>query len=138
MWINPPAESKLTISVLVLLLQSSKAIATSLSMQPLEGDKDTDHAFLLKQTREKTINPDIHYFTKERVNRFVTLIISFIILVLLVLPIYALYKSSNGPEDVVSNTKCIGILLVATLVFSTVLSLFTKAKRHEILGASAA
>lgn len=60
------------------------------------------------------------------------------ILVLLILPVYALYKASSGVNDDSSNATCIGILLVATLVFSAVLSLFTKAKRHEILGASAA
>ncbi len=60
------------------------------------------------------------------------------ILVLLVVPIYALYKASSGVNNTASNATCIGILLVATLVFSAVLSLFTKARRHEILGASAA
>jgi hypothetical protein len=32
-------------------------------------------------------------------------------------------------------TICFGILLVFTLAFSSVLSLFTKARRHEILAA---
>lgn len=47
------------------------------------------------------------------------------ILVLLVVPIYALYKASSGINSTASNATCIGILLVATLVFSAVLSLFT-------------
>jgi len=38
----------------------------------------------------------------------------------------------------VTYTASIGVLLVFTLVFSAVLSLFTKAKRHEIFGAAAA
>jgi hypothetical protein len=37
-----------------------------------------------------------------------------------------------------SNAICMGILLVATLLFSGALALFTKAKRHELLGAAAA
>ena len=99
---------------------------------------DTNRVSKHQETREKTTNGQIVYFTKERVNRFVTLIISFIILVLLVIPIYALYRNGNRPDDGVANARCVGILLVATLLFSTVLSLFAKVKRHEILGASAA
>ncbi|KAI4234524.1 MAG: hypothetical protein L6R40_006729 [Gallowayella cf. fulva] len=75
---------------------------------------------------------------QRRVDRLVTLLISGIMLVLLVIPTYALYRVTNLKEDSTTNAKCIGILLVATLIFSAVLSLFTKAKRHEILGASAA
>ena len=63
------------------------------------------------------------------------------ILGLLVLPIYLLYHFVNGaPNGVMTgnqNAICMGILLVATLLFSAVLSLFTRAKRHEILGAAA-
>lgn len=33
---------------------------------------------------------------------------------------------------------CIGTLLICTLAFSSILSLFTKARRHEILAAAAA
>jgi hypothetical protein len=38
----------------------------------------------------------------------------------------------------VTYTSSIGVLLIFTLVFSAVLSLFTQAKRHEIFGAAAA
>lgn len=96
------------------------------------------YIFCDKATRLKTDNEHIQYYSKERINRFVTLIITCMILVLLVIPVYALYKSSSGPDNDSTNIRCIGILLVATLVFSAVLSLFTRAKRHEILGASAA
>ncbi|KAL8942350.1 MAG: hypothetical protein Q9216_001732 [Gyalolechia sp. 2 TL-2023] len=91
----------------------------------------------IQETRLKTSNSHIRYFTKLRVDRFVTLIISVIMLILLVVPTYALYHVTSKDASS-TNTTCIGILLVATLVFSAVLSLFTKAKRHEILGASAA
>jgi hypothetical protein len=60
------------------------------------------------------------------------------VLILLVLPVYALYRASGVVESTKSKAVCIGILLVATLLFSAVLSLFTKARRHEILGAAAA
>jgi hypothetical protein len=63
------------------------------------------------------------------------------ILTLLILPVYALYHVSSVFDNVnasASNAVCMGILLVATLLFSAVLALFTKARRHEVLGASAA
>jgi hypothetical protein len=63
------------------------------------------------------------------------------IIALLIVPIYLLYnlvKDKEGVLDAHSTGVCIGILLVSTLLFSAVLSLFTRAKRHEILGAAAA
>ncbi|KAL9609024.1 MAG: hypothetical protein Q9167_006187, partial [Letrouitia subvulpina] len=95
------------------------------------------YIFCSKETSLKTTNPNIHYFTKQRVDRFVTLIISSLMLALLVGPTYALYRVSSL-DKTASNATIIGILLASTLLFSAVISLFTKAKRHEILGASAA
>ncbi|KAL8775027.1 MAG: hypothetical protein Q9209_000506 [Squamulea sp. 1 TL-2023] len=100
--------------------------------------KPVQYVFCSKETRLKSDNPHIQYYTKQRVDRLVTLIISGIMLILLVVPTYALYRVTNMKEASATNATCIGILLVATLIFSAVLSLFTKAKRHEILGASAA
>jgi hypothetical protein len=62
------------------------------------------------------------------------------ILVLLVIPIYIHFQLSddNYPGDRRTNSLSIGVLLVFTLAFSAVLSLFTRARRHEILGAAAA
>lgn len=63
------------------------------------------------------------------------------VLALLVVPVYALYhvgSSFNETNENRSNAICMGILLVATLLFSAALALFTKAKRHELLGAAAA
>jgi hypothetical protein len=63
------------------------------------------------------------------------------IVVLLIVPIYLLYnlvKDTDGKLDDHATGVCIAILLVCTLLFSAVLSVFTRAKRHEILGAAAA
>lgn len=62
------------------------------------------------------------------------------VLALLIVPVYLLYhvaSSFNKANAYTSNAICIGILLVATLLFSAALALFTKAKRHELLGAAA-
>jgi hypothetical protein len=68
-----------------------------------------------------------------------------VIIALLIVPIYLLYSlvkaSSKADEQSLDQDRtatCIGILLVFTLLFSAILSLFTRAKRHEILGAAAA
>lgn len=121
-----------------ILLQSK------LSSRPLRPScglsSDCQLTKLAQETRGKTDAKDIHYYTKERVDRLVTLIICSNIILLLIVPVYALYRLSNTIQvsGNTSNASSIGVLLVASLVFSVVLFLFTKAKRHEILGASAA
>ena len=95
------------------------------------------YIFCDKETREKTINPSIHYFSRSRINFFVTLVITFLILVLLVAPIGVLFYLSISAAGGAGDILIIGVLLICTLVFSCALSLFTKAKRHELLAASA-
>ena len=60
------------------------------------------------------------------------------ILILLIVPIYVLYHMINDVGTGKAYAICIGVLLVFTLAFSAVLSLFTRARRHEILAAAAA
>jgi hypothetical protein len=54
-----------------------------------------------------------------------------------VAPIVGLFELTQRHDVQTTDAVCIGILLVSTLVFSSVLSMFTKAKRHEILSAAA-
>ncbi|KAL8821018.1 MAG: hypothetical protein Q9191_007397 [Dirinaria sp. TL-2023a] len=97
----------------------------------------TFHCRLFQETASKSTDPANRYFTRGRINVFVTIIITCIILLLLVIPIWLLYHLSVTLDTNRSNIVCMGVLLVATLAFSAVLSLFTKARRHEILAASA-
>ena len=60
------------------------------------------------------------------------------LLLLLIVPVYIMYHLVTNLGNNRTDTICIGVLLVFTLAFSAVLSLFTRAKRHEILGAAAA
>ena len=62
--------------------------------------------------------------------------ITVVILVLLMIPIFLLYKFSVQ-GIIATSPDTIGVLLVFTLIFSMSLSAFTKAKRHEIVAASA-
>lgn len=94
-----------------------------------------------QQTRKKCTNGDVIYTSPERVNHCATVIVTLMILTLLVVPIYLLYAfvgHSKGGFSGRTTAICIGILLIFTLAFSAALSLFTRAKRHEILGAAAA
>ncbi|KAL5313879.1 hypothetical protein ACEPPN_018302 [Leptodophora sp. 'Broadleaf-Isolate-01'] len=99
------------------------------------------HLFCSKETTLKTTDEDLFLPTKSRVERLVSFLIMIMVLALLVVPVYALYhvgSSFNETNENRSNAICMGILLVATLLFSAALALFTKAKRHELLGAAAA
>lgn len=92
----------------------------------------------LQEAQMKTANERIHYYTRERINTFVTLVITSLILLILVGPIWVLFYITQHEATVKNaSTVIIAVLLVATLTFSSILSAFTKAKRHEILAAAA-
>jgi uncharacterized Tic20 family protein len=90
-----------------------------------------------QESQRKSVDPNIHYFSRSRINFVVTLIITFVILLLLVGPVVGLFELTQRHGVQTTDSACIGILLVSTLVFSSVLSMFTKARRHEILAAAA-
>ena len=99
--------------------------------------------FQSEETRRKTDGSGKEvYYTRSRIERFVVTLITLMILLLLVLPIYVLYELSDRGEEKGGSSRrdleCIGVLLVFTLAFSACISLFTRARRHEILAASAA
>jgi uncharacterized membrane protein YhaH (DUF805 family) len=85
-------------------------------------------------------NEDKHelYYTPSRIAKLTNGILTIIILLLLIVPIYVLYHMVHDIGSAEAYTTCFGILLVFTLAFSSVLSLFTKARRHETLAAVAA
>jgi hypothetical protein len=108
------------------------------------GWRFTRYLFQSKETAMKTDEEGGEvFYTRSRIERFVLLIITLMILVLLVVPIYVLYELSDegegeGKAGSRRDFECIGVLLVFTLAFSACISLFTRARRHEILAASAA
>jgi ABC-type transport system involved in cytochrome bd biosynthesis fused ATPase/permease subunit len=93
--------------------------------------------FTTEELRKKTNDENIHYYSQSRIQRLVGLIITFVIFVLLVLPVVAMYElTSVGDRN--STFDAVGILVVFTLLFSAAMSLLTEAKRHELFAASAA
>jgi hypothetical protein len=67
------------------------------------------------------------------------LILTSAVAALLVIPIYVLYTLTKGTIVTQHDVSiAIVVLLVSTVIFSMVVALFTKAKRQEIVGVSAA
>lgn len=126
---SPGSHSSILTNTVALLLQSE----FSLPFRPLEFTNDR-----LQETRQKSKGIEV-YYSRLRIERFVVAIITLVILILLVIPIYLLHLVTSEVLDADrENAVCVGILLVSTLFFSAVISAFTRARRHEIFAASAA
>jgi hypothetical protein len=85
----------------------------------------------------------VFYYSKERIERLILSTINAIILLLLIAPVYILARITTGGSSsggISSNTinLSVGLLLIFTLFFNALLFFFTRARLHEILGASAA
>lgn len=89
-----------------------------------------------QETREKNDDDSIHYYDRNRISSCVTMIITIIVLALLVVPIWLLYKFSIE-GTIATSPDTVAVVLVFTLVFSAAITGFTKARRHEIVAASA-
>ncbi|OCK93309.1 uncharacterized protein K441DRAFT_142941 [Cenococcum geophilum 1.58] len=93
--------------------------------------------FCTPELRDKTSDENIHYYSTSRVGKFVGLLITIVIFILLVLPVVAMYRLTSFGR-VASTFDAVGVLIVFTLLFSAAMSLLTKARRHELFAASAA
>ncbi|KAK4931278.1 hypothetical protein LTR49_002336 [Elasticomyces elasticus] len=96
---------------------------------------------IVRESQRKASDATQVYYCRKRIERCSVTIVTIVILFLLIVPIYLLFHLVGGPREAMNphaNAVCIGILLVFTLLFSTAMSLFTSAKKHEILGAAAA
>ncbi|KAI9711810.1 MAG: hypothetical protein M1820_001955 [Bogoriella megaspora] len=103
----------------------------------LRAGKLVEYLFCAPKEERKSDGHAV-YYDRRRINNVATGLIICAILILLIIPIYLLYHLVADVGTRQSYASCIGILLVFTLAFSAVLSLFTRARRHEILGAAAA
>ena len=94
--------------------------------------------FCDEETRAKTSDPHMHYFSRTRITFVTTLMITMLISILLIVPIWILYWVTLHPigGTGTGNILLIVVLLSFTLLFNCTLSLFTKVRRHEMLAAS--
>ncbi|KAF5871507.1 uncharacterized protein Bfra_008026 [Botrytis fragariae] len=93
--------------------------------------------FELQQKTDPTTT-NIVLFNPERVNAVVSVILLITVLTLLIVPVYILWYLNHISTSSSFIGVVIVVLLVFTFIFSAVLSLFTRAKRHEVLAAAAA
>ncbi|KAK4953650.1 hypothetical protein LTR10_008253 [Elasticomyces elasticus] len=114
------------------------------ALRPLRGPL-VRYLFCSKENQKKASNEGIYHLCKYRMKRFsvaiAAAILAMVILFLLIVPIYLLFHLAGGPQDTISphaNAICIGILLSFTLLFSAAMTLFTSARKHEVLGAAVA
>jgi hypothetical protein len=94
--------------------------------------KFTRLLFTSGDQRRKSADPYIKYYSKYRIDLLVRIVICLLAVALLVVPVVLL---SCIPE---SNVLKIMVLLGFTLFFCICISVFTKAKRHEVFAATAA
>lgn len=88
--------------------------------------------FLGPEQRRKTDDDHLHLYSKHRIDVLVRLILTSISVILLIVPTTVLFLL---PEY---RGLKIGLIMIFTLLFSAALSVFTKAKRHEMFAGSAA
>ena len=87
--------------------------------------------FTSKEQVRKSNDPYVHLISKYRVDMLVRLILTITTVGLLVGPSAVLFTVSGH------STMKILLILLFTLLFSAAVSLFTKARRHEMLAATA-
>ena len=93
-------------------------------------------SYTKQETRAKTDDRAIHYYDRTRISTCVTMTITIAVLVLLMVPVWLLFRASI--KGTISKTpNMIALVFASTMIFSTAVSAFTKAKRHEIVVASA-
>ena len=120
--------------------------------------------FRTPELKEKTSNSYISFYSSTRIDKLVNILITFVIFILLVIPVVTMYhltnKADHGGSSPANNSttsnhnpssaggtvgtgsrdtfNAVGVLIVFTLLFSAAMSLLTKAARHELFAASAA
>ncbi|KAF7508635.1 hypothetical protein GJ744_009027 [Endocarpon pusillum] len=88
--------------------------------------------FTSAEQRKKSDDKYVHLYSKRRIDFLVRVILALVTVILLLVPTALLFLVPG------SNRLKIMTILLFTLLFSTALMVFTKAKRHEMVAASAA
>lgn len=82
--------------------------------------------------RISTSDKHVKLYSKLRIDTFARILITIMAVALLMAPVVVLFSNEE------SGTVKIVVILAFTLGFSAALSVFTKAKRHEVFAATAA
>jgi hypothetical protein len=68
----------------------------------------------------------------------VGIVITLLVMALMVIPVWIMCKVTSLGQGLPTEYKAVGVWLVFTLLFATIMSLLTKARRHELFAAAAA
>ena len=96
--------------------------------------------FRSHEQRLKTGNEDLQLLSTERLDTFLQIVLTIIATVLLLAPVFTLFRlqpTTQAEFHTKSNYQILTVF-VFTLVFSASCSIFTKAKRQEVFTATAA
>ena len=132
-------------------------------LQKVLGTKEPplQNYFRTPELRSKTTNQYIQFYSSSRIDKLINVLITFVIFILLVIPVITMYHLTSTPDSSSSPSgngnstagaqgkssgaasskdtfNAVGVLIVFTLLFSAAMSLLTKAARHELFAASAA
>lgn len=106
------------------------------------NDPPLQRYFRTPELRAKTENTYISFYSSSRIDKLINIMITFVIFILLVIPVVTMYHLTSTSDSTSTNTQdtfnAVGVLIVFTLLFSAAMSLLTKAARHELFAASAA
>jgi hypothetical protein len=89
--------------------------------------------FSSREQQQKTDDKYVHYVSKKRLDVLIRALVMFMAVALLVVPVFVLLKLQHG-----QGYQRVVVILLFTGAFSIALSVFTKAKRHEVFAATAA
>ena len=84
------------------------------------------------EDRAKTSDPHVHYYSEDRVGTMIKVIIAVASTAILLIPVYLFVTCDFSATGMASLT------LMFALLFSSAVSVFTKAKRQEVFAATAA
>jgi hypothetical protein len=127
--------------------------------QDTASNQQLQKYFRTPELQEKTSNEYISFYSSTRIDKLVNILITFVIFILLVIPVVTLYhltstsaisnisdagnSTATVPASAVDDYNrdtfnAVGVLIVFTLLFSAAMSVLTKAARHELFASSAA
>ncbi|KAF2142084.1 uncharacterized protein K452DRAFT_326613 [Aplosporella prunicola CBS 121167] len=93
---------------------------------------------IFQTTVDRAKSIDMIYYNRSRIQRTATAIIALLVSILLVLPISICYVMVIYIGGNKAYGACIGIIFLSTLIFSVCTSIFSNAKRSEVLAATSA
>ncbi|KAM7183837.1 hypothetical protein V8F33_013333 [Rhypophila sp. PSN 637] len=110
-------------------------------------DRDVDESFLEeavekfarkygvgnRREHHRSSDPDLHYYSVQRKQTAVRLVLTFLASTLLLMPTIILYSVT-----VQDKTARLLVIAAFTLIFAVVIATLTRAKRHEIFASTAA